>query len=780
MAMSRRRYPGAQSPTASSVRQVLLNSAANGSKVQPMDCTSVPEEEQELSEITVHQWCRHIEDILNRTHKELFSRLDAWMLESFAPGRGAFLDELRPATSNGHSGRPSSSSHAPSERRHSHVEISSTDDPIARLMLAENSERSRPAMPTMIPGKSKVLDDEEHEKVALEKSKIRKEWTERQGSKVLENSFEVDKNFGGKISRELERIVDSSRFEAVFSVALLSNALFIGITLQLAADRYGVMADASSALEEGPVVTAIHGIYAVVFLIELLMRMGAQGQSFFSSYDRANLFWNYLDAVLVGVSIVESILVLVLVEDTEIGMSNKLRTMRIVRLTRLVRLLRAIRFFAGLRTLIYSIFYTLKALAWSIILLLLMMYVLGILLTDATLAHVITYENSTMIPHDSNDGVLYSHFGTLHLSMHTLFRSITGGVDWSSLAVALAPLNWIWVYLFSAYIAFCLFAVLNVMTGVFCQRATELAEKDHDAQLLGLQMENERVRMECRNLFRRFDVAKQGSLTLLEFELMFQRDDIKASLQVLDIEVSEADAWRFFRLLDTDGDGDVREQDFTEGVLHLRGPARTIDVACEAEDNRRMKAKLGQMEAQDRRTASVLRSLTLQLTHIGQSIEDLRSEGWSKPPEGRDAQESSQGDAEPEQPSGKQHASGPEAATFERTCDEPCTIPRETEKEPTSPGLRPTVPQPPQSPSLRLLASPASPIGAPVFLLDSTADTLQAASNRVQQQIEKERIMKWDFDLHYDVDPRMACGSPTSPTRGTVTVDFSSRACPRS
>eukprot|EP00439_Symbiodinium_sp_Y106_P059862 s624_g8.t1 len=241
-----------------------------------------------------------------------------------------------------------------------------------------------------------------------------------------------------------------------------------------------------------------------------------------------------------------------------------------------------------------------------------------------------------------------------------------------------------------------------------------------------------------------------------------------------------SDLVRFFRLLDTDGDGDVREQDFTEGVLHLRGPARTIDVACEAEDNRRMKAKLGQMEAQDRQTASVLRSLALQLTHIGQSIEDLRSEGWSKPPEGRDTQESSQGDAELEQPAGKPHASGPEAATSERACDEPCTIARETEKEPTSPGLRPTVPQPPQSPSLRLLASPASPIGAPVFLLDATADTLQAASNRVQQQIEKERIMKWDFDLHYDVDPRMASGSPCSETRGTVTVDFSSRAFPRS
>ncbi|OLQ03660.1 putative oxidoreductase [Symbiodinium microadriaticum] len=523
-------------------RQVLLNSAANGSKVQPLDCTSVPEEEQELSEITVHQWCRHIEDILNRTHKELFSRLDAWMLESFAPGRAD------PALRAMHLPRGNRGTGIRQER----LKISSTDDPIARLMLAENSERSRilrellmfcdlvvwPAMPTMIPGKSKVLDDEEHEKVALEKSKIR------------------------KVSR--------------CSLPLLSG---------FDSDRYGVMADASSALE-------------VVFLIELLMRMGAQGQSFFCSYDRANLFWNYLDAVLVGVSVVESILVLVLVEDTEIGMSNKLRTMRIVRLTRLVRLLRAIRFFAGLRTLIYSIFYTLKL-------------GLGILLTDATLAHVITYENSTMTPWA---GLQFAGRPPLtnlvlqHLSMHTLFRSITGGVDWSSLAVALAPLNWIWVYLFSAarlnapraerpaYIAFCLFAVLNVMTGVFCQRATELAEKDHDAQLLAAREGSQKLHrysstLMCRNLFRRFDVAKQGkmdqnglergSLTLLEFELMFQRDDIKASLQVLDIawkflKLTPGAAWQFvweeycfFRLLDTDGDGDVREQDFTEGNFRL-------------------------------------------------------------------------------------------------------------------------------------------------------------------------------------------------------------------
>lgn len=49
--------------------------------------------------------------------------------------------------------------------------------------------------------------------------------------------------------------------------------------------------------------------------------------------------------------------------------------------------------------------------------------------------------------------------------MHTLFRSITGGVDWAVYAKALAEVNWLWTYLFTAFIAFSVFAVLNVMTG---------------------------------------------------------------------------------------------------------------------------------------------------------------------------------------------------------------------------------------------------------------------------------------------------------------------------
>ena len=48
--------------------------------------------------------------------------------------------------------------------------------------------------------------------------------------------------------------------------------------------------------------------------------------------------------------------------------------------------------------------------------------------------------------------------------MHTLFRSVTGGLDWGEMADHLIEIDWIWGYFFTGFVAFSYFAVLNVMT----------------------------------------------------------------------------------------------------------------------------------------------------------------------------------------------------------------------------------------------------------------------------------------------------------------------------
>lgn len=86
-------------------------------------------------------------------------------------------------------------------------------------------------------------------------------------------------------------------------------------------------------------------------------------------------------------------------------------------------------------------------------------YIFGILFADVMLEYKATGpKGEALEPMD-----LY--FGSLGKSCATLFRSISEGLTWHVAADALAPAGWFWVELFHFYIAFCSFALLNVMTG---------------------------------------------------------------------------------------------------------------------------------------------------------------------------------------------------------------------------------------------------------------------------------------------------------------------------
>ena len=59
------------------------------------------------------------------------------------------------------------------------------------------------------------------------------------------------------------------------------------------------------------------------------------------------------------------------------------------------------------------------------------------------------------------DANLMRYFGSLYKSIATLFRSISGGLDWENAADSLIPLGLFWVQVFQLYVAFVSFAVLN-------------------------------------------------------------------------------------------------------------------------------------------------------------------------------------------------------------------------------------------------------------------------------------------------------------------------------
>merc|ERR1719506_1490180 len=69
---------------------------------------------------------------------------------------------------------------------------------------------------------------------------------------------------------------------------------------------------------------------------------------------------------------------------------------------------------------------------------------------------------------------------TVPRSLFTLFKSVSGGLDWQLAVYALSHIHQLYVIGFVGFITFTYFAVLNVVTGVFCQNAMESAQNDHE------------------------------------------------------------------------------------------------------------------------------------------------------------------------------------------------------------------------------------------------------------------------------------------------------------
>ncbi|CAK9101590.1 L type [Durusdinium trenchii] len=388
------------------------------------------------------------------------------------------------------------------------------------------------------------------------------------------------------LGQKKRSVVASWSFEAFFALAIFSNSIFIGVEVHYAAHH------ANSSMP--PVFFYIDQIYAGLFLVELVLRVMAEGRPFF--FRSPNLAWNYLDLMINATSVLNLVSAVASTssEDTEtIKASGNMRIIRILRLTRVIRVVRIVkivRFIRALRSLVHSIFGTMKVLLWSVLLLIMIMYVFAIVFTDVSNEYSSGFEEIS----EEHSQFLRKHFFDLERSIITLFQSICNGLNWGDVADKLNELSRVWGYLYIIYIAFCMFAVLNVMTGMFCQSAIESAERDQE---LHIQAVLSTKQQQIETFMSMFEMLQQdlgrratGNLTFMEFEELFDKPHIRSFFEALDVETK--DAWTLFNLMDISGSGDLEASEFVEGCMRLKGPARAIDVSLLLREQRRTRKKL--------------------------------------------------------------------------------------------------------------------------------------------------------------------------------------------
>jgi len=384
----------------------------------------------------------------------------------------------------------------------------------------------------------------------------------------------------------LQRIVASMYFELFWASAILTNSILVGVQ----ANRYATGPSAEDA--DFAMMYIIWG-YTMAFTVELFMRMGANGKKFFM--DGKQCIWNYFDFFIVTISIIEMIFDMMLWSEGQFtgeatlpsssGNATGVRVLRILRITRLVRIVRIIRivrFIRALRTLVYSIIGTIRALVWAMLLLIMIIYVYAVIFTQAVADHVLGLDEGVLPK--SGFALFWS---SVPRSMLTLFEAIVGGISWDVALVPIFDVGWPWVFLFIIYICFTFLAVLNVVTGVFCQSAIEGSQHDQE-MLIQEQMKNKTKYMErVRHLFESIDEDGSGTITIQELEDHMNDEAMQAYFQSLDLDTS--DAWTLFKLLDSEGSHRIDCEDFVDGCMRLKGAAKAIDLAHLIHENKNLR-----------------------------------------------------------------------------------------------------------------------------------------------------------------------------------------------
>mmetsp|Transcript_55225 Transcript_55225/g.128837 ORF Transcript_55225/g.128837 Transcript_55225/m.128837 type:complete len:645 (-) Transcript_55225:179-2113(-) len=386
---------------------------------------------------------------------------------------------------------------------------------------------------------------------------------------VTDREASPSRGLTSKEATFLQQMVDHILFDIFFAFLVLLNSVFIGIEVQ---------SSISSPDSKDLAFYAVQYALAAFFFAELVLRLLAWGyRELFCGED---WMWTLLDTFIVVSSLLDIVLdILVLVlwrESTVENPVSSLRAFRMLRLARIVkavRLMRVFRFVRALRTLITSIFHTLKSLFWALVLLVLIVYVFGILFCQAVNNHLLDPGASPMSASDLQASAEY--YDSLAGTMLSLFMCISGGVSWQLVLAPLKAISVFWVFLFVFFIAFTYFAVLNVLTAVFCQSAIASAENDQSAIVQTILEEKEAHCEKLVDLFSRFG-EDRDVITFELFEEKINEPAVRDYFSSIGLDVW--DAWSFFKLLDLDQGGAVEIDEFLMGCLRLRGHARAVDV----------------------------------------------------------------------------------------------------------------------------------------------------------------------------------------------------------
>jgi len=355
--------------------------------------------------------------------------------------------------------------------------------------------------------------------------------------------------------------VKSTIFSTSLSMVIFLDSLYTAFASNRLMEH--PKADSTTAMK------IIETIFVLIYFLELVVKLRVHGWWFFVNTD---MRWNWFDFLLV----VQALVDIVMEYALKVNGANVtfIRLIRLVKLVKILRLFKAVRFLRELRVIMVSIMNCLSALFWAFVMLALILYIFALFFVQNTSGYLVAEEGNIPEEHMANIDKFY---GNVESTIMTLYQSSSGGLDWREaydVAEKSGVLNAIGFIFFTIFFNF---AVFNILSGIFIEKALAAAAPDREQQALEQRRIEEQEAIELTKLLRSMDFASTGRINLKDFMTHSMKPDAKAYLRVLGIEVH--DAVMFFKVLTRVlGADDLPIEEFVNRLFKMKGTATALDL----------------------------------------------------------------------------------------------------------------------------------------------------------------------------------------------------------
>lgn len=226
----------------------------------------------------------------------------------------------------------------------------------------------------------------------------------------------------------LKQLTESVPFQAFVVCVILLNAIIIG------AETYPYM-----ERHYGDLLHSLDSFCLWVFVLEIVLKLiacGKRPQEFFKNG------WNLFDFIIVSAAFLP-------------GLQNQTTILRLIRLLRVLRLLSAM---PGLQIMVIALLNSIPRIAQMALLSSLLFYIYAVI------------GQTLFSQHDPE------HWGTLHISLLSLFRTLTLE-DWTDLMyTAMELYAWSWIF-FVSFVLLATFVIFNMLIGIILNSMDEAREE---------------------------------------------------------------------------------------------------------------------------------------------------------------------------------------------------------------------------------------------------------------------------------------------------------------